>query len=147
MARTAGGDAALIEAKAVESSWPRIGSAVFAPPMSVEDALGEREGVFGAAVEDALLTRLNLKLGDVIRIGEASFALRTILASEPDRLATGVGLGPRALISQDGSRRNQTHSAGIAGPMDDTRRHGRAKRRAGQRSRPDLHGSGQEDFP
>jgi putative ABC transport system permease protein len=102
MARTAGGDAALIEAKAVESSWPRIGSAVFAPPMSVGDALGERDGVFGAAVEDALLTRLNLKLGDVIRIGEASFALRSILVSEPDRLATGVGLGPRALISQAG---------------------------------------------
>jgi putative ABC transport system permease protein len=102
MARTAGGDAALIEAKAVEPSWPRIGQAVFAPPMSVEDALGERDGVFGAAVEDALLTRLNLKLGDVIRIGEASFVLRTVLVSEPDRLATGVGLGPRALISQAG---------------------------------------------
>ena len=53
-----------------------------------------------AAVEDSLLARLNLKLGAVIRIGEASFALRTILVSEPDRLAAGVGLGSRALISQ-----------------------------------------------
>ena len=100
MARTASGDAALIEIKAVEPSWPRIGSAVFAPPMSLEDALGERDGVFGAAVEEALLARLNLKLGDVIRIGEASFALRAVLTSEPDRLATGIGLGPRVLISQ-----------------------------------------------
>jgi putative ABC transport system permease protein len=100
MARTTGGDAALIEAKAVESSWPRIGSAVFSPPISVEDALSERDGVFGAAVEEALLARLNLKIGDVIRIGEANFAVRTLLVSEPDRLATGVGLGPRALISQ-----------------------------------------------
>ena len=102
MARAASGDAALIEIKAVEPAWPRIGQAVFAPPMSLEDALGERDGVFGAAVEEALLARLNLKLGDVIRIGEASFALRTVLVSEPDRLATGVGLGPRALISQAG---------------------------------------------
>jgi putative ABC transport system permease protein len=102
MARAASGDAALIEIKAVEPAWPRIGRAVFAPPMSLEDALGERDGVFGAAVEEALLARLNLKLGDVIRIGEASFALRTVLVSEPDRLATGVGLGPRALISQAG---------------------------------------------
>ena len=56
--------------------------------------------MFGAAAEEALLARLNLKLGDVIRIGEANFALRTVLTSEPDRLATGVGLGPRVLISQ-----------------------------------------------
>ena len=100
MARAASGDAALIEIKAVEPSWPRLRAAVFAPSMSLDDALGERDGVFGAAVEEALLARLNLKLGDVIRIGEASFALRTVLVSEPDRLATGVGLGPRALISQ-----------------------------------------------
>src|SRR5271169_3221082 len=100
MARAASGDAALIEIKSVEPSWPRIGSVVFAPPMSLQDALGERDGMFGVAVEDALLARLNLKLGDVIRIGEASFALRTVITSEPDRLATGVGLGPRVLISQ-----------------------------------------------
>ena len=100
MARTASGDAALIEIKAVEPSWPRLGAAVFAPRMSLKDALGEKDGVFGAAVEEALLARLNLKLGDVIRIGEASFALRTVLVSEPDRLATGIGLGPRVLMSQ-----------------------------------------------
>ena len=100
MARAASGDAALIEIKAVEPSWPRIGQAVFAPPMSLEDALGERDGMFGAAVEEALLARLNLKLGDVIRIGETNFAIRTLLVSEPDRLATGIGLGPRVLISQ-----------------------------------------------
>jgi putative ABC transport system permease protein len=102
MARAASGDAALIEIKAVEPSWPRIGAAVFAPPISLDDALGERNRAFGAAAEEALLARLNLKLGDVIRIGEASFAIRTVLISEPDRLATGIGLGPRVLISQAG---------------------------------------------
>ena len=100
MARTANDDAALIEIKAVEPSWPSIGAAVFAPPMPLEDALGEKDGVYGAAVEEALLARLNLKLGDVVRIGDARFALRTLVVSEPDRLATGVGLGPRVLISQ-----------------------------------------------
>ena len=99
MAR-AGGDVALVEIKAVEPDWPRIGHVVFGPPMPLDRALGEREGVFGAAVEEALLARLNLKLGDVIRIGEANFVIRTLLASEPDRLATGVGLGPRVLMSQ-----------------------------------------------
>ncbi len=100
MARAASGDAALVEIKAVEPSWPRLGAAVLAPPIPLDQALGEKDGAFGAAVEEALLARLGLKLGDVIRIGEANFALRAVLVSEPDRLATGIGLGPRVLISQ-----------------------------------------------
>jgi putative ABC transport system permease protein len=100
MARAESDDAALVELKAVEPSWPRIGAAVLAPSMPLGDALSEKDGAFGAVVEDALLARLNLKLGDVVRIGEAKFAIRTALMSEPDRLATGVGLGPRVLISQ-----------------------------------------------
>jgi putative ABC transport system permease protein len=100
MARAGSDDAALVELKAVEPSWPRIGAAVLAPSMPLSEALSEKEGVFGAAAEEALLARLNLKLGDVIRVGEAKFSIRTILTSEPDRLATGVGLGPRVLISQ-----------------------------------------------
>jgi putative ABC transport system permease protein len=100
MARAQNDDAALVEIKAVEPSWPRIGAAVLAPPMPLGDALSEKDGAFGAAVEEALLARLNLKLGDVIRIGEAKFAVGAVLVSEPDRLATGIGLGPRVLISQ-----------------------------------------------
>jgi putative ABC transport system permease protein len=100
MARAASGDAALVEIKAVEPSWPRIGAAVLAPSLSPADALAEKDGVFGAAAEEALLERLNLKLGDVVRIGEAKFAIRAALITEPDRLALGVGLGPRVLISQ-----------------------------------------------
>ena len=140
MARAASGDAALIEIKAVEPSWPRLGAAVFAPPMSLDDALGEKDGVFGAAVEEALLARLNLKLGDVIRIGEANFALRAVLVSEPDRLATGIGLGPRVLISQaaldatklvqPGSLVRWTTRVVMGGPGE----------RARQRRRPGSHG-------
>ena len=85
MARTASDDAALIEIKAVEPSWPTLGSAVFAPPMSLDDALSERDDAFGAAVEEALLARLNLKLGDVIRIGEANFP------SAPSSSANPIG--------------------------------------------------------
>ncbi len=100
MARTDGGDAALVEVKAVEPSWPRIGEARFDPPITMAEALGEKDGGYGAVAEEALLARLNLKVGDVFRLGQAKFILRAILLSEPDRLAVGVGLGPRVLISQ-----------------------------------------------
>ena len=54
MARTEG-DAALIEIKAVAPSWPSLGQARFAPPMTTAEALGEKDGAYGAAVEEALL--------------------------------------------------------------------------------------------
>jgi hypothetical protein len=38
------------------------------------------------AVEQALLDRLHLKLGDTFLIGEAKFIARAVLVSEPDRL-------------------------------------------------------------
>ncbi len=100
MARTDDGDAALVEVKAVEPSWPTIGAATLAPPMSTAEALSEKNGVYGAAAEEALLARLDLKIGDTFRLGEATFVLRAVLAGEPDRLAVGVGFGPRLLISQ-----------------------------------------------
>jgi putative ABC transport system permease protein len=100
MVRTESGDAALAEVKAVEPSWPRIGAAQFEPPMTTAEALAEKDGAFGAVAEETLLARLNLKVGDVFHLGQAKFVLRAILRSEPDRLAVGVGLGPRVLISE-----------------------------------------------
>jgi putative ABC transport system permease protein len=100
MARNEAGDATLVEVKAVEPDWPTIGAAAFAPAMAPREALAEKNGVFGAAAEEALLARLNLKIGDTFRLGEATLALRAVVTSEPDRLAVGVGFGPRVLISQ-----------------------------------------------
>jgi putative ABC transport system permease protein len=100
MVRTESGEAALAEIKAVEPSWPRIGAAEFDPKMTPAEALAERGGSFGAVAEDTLLARLNLRIGDVFRLGQARFVLRAVLKSEPDRLGVGVGLGPRLLISQ-----------------------------------------------
>ena len=60
----------------------------------------EKDGVFGAAAEETLLARLDLKIGDVFRLGEAKFVLNAVITSEPDRLAVGIGLGPQVLISE-----------------------------------------------
>ena len=143
MARAESDDAALIEIKAVEPSWPRIGAAVLAPPVPIADALAEKDGAFGAAAEEALLARLNLKLGDVVRIGEAKFAIWAVLISEPDRLATGVGLGPRVVISQtalDATGLIQPGSLFFAGRPGSSGRSGRraGRSRGSDPSRPGL---------
>jgi putative ABC transport system permease protein len=100
MVRTESGDAVLAEVKAVEPSWPRIGAADLDPQMMPAEALAQKGGGFGAAAEETLLARLNLKIGDGFRLGQAKFVLSAVLKSEPDRLAVGIGLGPRLLISQ-----------------------------------------------
>jgi len=104
MARNGAGEASLVEVKAVDGSWPRLGQAIFEPAMAPGEALARREDRYGAAVEQALLDRLDLKIGDTFDLGAARFEIRAKLVSEPDRLAAGIGLGPRALISQEALR-------------------------------------------
>ena len=111
MARADSGAAALVEVKAVGDDWPRLGAAVLAPAMAPGAALAKRGDFYGAAVELALLARLDLKIGDVFALGAARFKIRAALLSEPDRLATGLGLGPRALISRDALA-----ASGLVGP-------------------------------
>jgi putative ABC transport system permease protein len=100
MARNAGGDATLVEAKAVGETWPDLGAAAFDPTMSSQQALAPEGDAFGAAVEPALMDRLGLAIGDRFDIGVAHFVVRARIVSEPDRLATGIGFGPRVLMSE-----------------------------------------------
>ena len=60
----------------------------------------ERDGAFGAAADPALLARLDLKPGANIKVGQATIAIRSALVSEPDKIAGGIGFGPRLLISE-----------------------------------------------
>jgi putative ABC transport system permease protein len=100
MARNAGGDATLVEVKAVGETWPDLGAAAFDPAMTPAQALASDGDAFGAAVEPALMDRLGLAVGDRFDIGAAHFVVRARVVAEPDRLATGVGFGPRVLMSE-----------------------------------------------
>jgi putative ABC transport system permease protein len=100
MARSNDGKLALVELKAVDGNYPMLGELTLDPKMPMADLLAERDGAFGAAVDSTLLARLDLKLGDRITIGNASFHIRSVVAAEPDKLAGNVGLGPRVLVSE-----------------------------------------------
>jgi putative ABC transport system permease protein len=100
MARNAEGDATLVDLKAVDADWPRLGRAEFEPAITAAAAFAPRGDVFGAAVDDALLDRLGLKVGDGFDMGEQHFEIRARVISEPDRLGTGIGFGARVLTSE-----------------------------------------------
>ena len=107
MARTQDSRLALVELKAVDDNYPMLGELTLDPKMPVADLMGERDGAFGAAADATLLARLNLKLGDRVSVGSATFAIRSVVSAEPDKLAGGVGFGPRFLISEAGLRATQ----------------------------------------
>ncbi len=105
MARTvtkvaADGRSTLVEVKAVDAAYPLFGAVATAPAMPLAALFAQTGGDFGAAVDPALLTRLDLKIGDRINIGNAAIELRAALINEPDKLAGGIGLGPRVLMSE-----------------------------------------------
>ncbi len=101
MARRDDGEAAMVEIKAVDpATYPAFGAVALDPPQPLADALAEKDGVFGIAVDPLLLARLDIRLGDTLAIGEARVAPRARLESEPDKLAGGVGFGPRVMMSR-----------------------------------------------
>ena len=82
-------------------------------------------------VEQALLDRLKLKLGDRLRLGNAAFVISDVVLLEPDRPVNIFSLGPRVFVSDAdlpslklvtrGSRVNYTLLAKVTGKrnMDD----------------------------
>ncbi len=95
---------ALVEMKAVDPLYPLVGQMELMPVMPLGAALACDQQC-GMVVEDALLTRLGVKLGDVVHIGEADFVIRTRIVSEPDRVIGGFSLGPRVMVSHDALKR------------------------------------------
>jgi putative ABC transport system permease protein len=100
MARATGGDLALVEMKAVDGNYPMLGQLSLDPDMPLLELLAERDGVYGAATDRTLLARLDLKLGDRVTVGQATFQIRSIVEAEPDKLAGGLGFAPRFLVSE-----------------------------------------------
>ena len=104
MARNPDGKATLIEMKAVDDAYPLFGQTVLDPPGTLAGALAQRDGTFGAAADPVLLARLGINPGARLTVGSANFEIRAALTSEPDKLAGGIGFGPRLLVSQDALR-------------------------------------------
>ncbi len=100
MVRTSDGRTALVELKAVDDAYPLFGKLVTEPAGDSDTLLSRRNGAFGAVADPALLTRLDLQPGARVTIGAATFELRARLENEPDKLAGGIGFGPRLLISE-----------------------------------------------
>ena len=94
----------LAELKAVDKLYPLFGGFRLKGAMSLPTALSLKDGKYGVAVEQKILNKLSLLLGDKIWIGATEFVIRAIIDREPDRSSQVFRLGPRIMMSIGGLR-------------------------------------------
>lgn len=93
-----GDDQSLVEIKAVDAAYPLLGSVDVAGAKSFTDAARATQG---AVVAQGLLDRLNLKVGDKIKLGSATIPITGILQKEPDKISARLAFGPRVMVSHE----------------------------------------------
>ncbi|MEP1610358.1 MAG: FtsX-like permease family protein [Roseobacter sp.] len=93
-----GDNRSLTQIKAVDSAYPLVGSVELDPPVPLENALGDQQGLPGAVMERVLADRLGLLIGDVFALGTQDFRLSAILTREPDSTFGGFAVGPRIIV-------------------------------------------------
>ena len=96
--RIDGDDQVLVELKAADAKFPLAGAVKLDRGTSLDDAV--RQGA-GAAVDPILLERLQVKIGDKIKVGETEVLIGAAIVSEPDAIVDRLTYGPRLLVSLD----------------------------------------------
>ena len=92
-------DPSMIFVKAVDPRrYPFYGAVALDPALSLKDAL-QPDAV---AVSSEVLDRLQVRIGDSIRVGARLLRIAAVIKSEPDRFTGQVGgLGLRCIVSRD----------------------------------------------
>ncbi|WP_066150237.1 ABC transporter permease [Hydrogenophaga pseudoflava] len=85
MLRTEAGRAQLIELLSADTAYPLYGTVALQPAGALADTLAQRDGRWGAAIDASLATRLGLKTGDRIDIGDLPLTVRALVVRQPDR--------------------------------------------------------------
>jgi putative ABC transport system permease protein len=89
----------LTQVKAVDNAYPLYGAVVLKPDIPLAQALAVKDALPGAVMQQILIDRLGLTIGDRFRLGEQEFRLSAALIHEPDSAGSGFGLGPRTIVA------------------------------------------------
>jgi len=99
--RDSGPERGLTQVRGVDGGWPLYGEARLSPDIPLDDALATTDRP-GAVMDQLLIDRLALQIGDIFRLGTQEFELRAALVTEPDGASGGFGLGPRTIVTLAG---------------------------------------------
>ena len=102
-------DAALVELKAVDQSYPLYGEMEIEPPgKDFNNAVSN-----GIVIERSMGERLGVGIGDILQLGEAQFKISAWVKKEPDRAGGGrFGLAPRVFISNENLKATRLEQPG-----------------------------------
>jgi putative ABC transport system permease protein len=88
----------LVELKGVDRKYPLYGTVETLPAFNLYQEIDLYDGVYGAVADKALFAAMELKLGDSLQIGNATYQLRGVLVAEPDRAFRAFTPGPRIMV-------------------------------------------------
>jgi putative ABC transport system permease protein len=131
--RIDGSDQALVELKAVDGTYPLTGEVLLRSDRPVQAVLDEAADAAPALVDETLLVRLGLDIGDAFELGRGRFRVADIITREPDRLSDGADFGPRITVALPALR-----ESGLLQPGSLVRWHYRVSLPEGARSDADL---------
>lgn len=92
----------LTQVKGVDGAYPLYGEVGLTPDIPLAEALAPQGGVYGLVMEQLLIDKMGLEIGDDVRLGVGVFQLRAALTAEPDGVSAGFGLGPRIIVLSSG---------------------------------------------
>jgi putative ABC transport system permease protein len=102
MLRTADGSAQLIELQSADAAYPLYGEVTLAPAGSLDSALAQRDGQWGAALDATLAERMGIAVGDRVDIGDLSLDVRALVTRQPDRSLRADWGGAPVLVAEGG---------------------------------------------
>lgn len=88
----------LTQVKGVDANYPLYGEVGLDPAMPLAEALAPVDGRYGLVMEQLLIDKMGLEIGDEVRLGVGKYDLRAALTAEPDGVSAGFGLGPRIIV-------------------------------------------------
>ncbi|HYR37779.1 MAG TPA: FtsX-like permease family protein [Methylomirabilota bacterium] len=94
---TAAGRSQVVELKTIAPGYPLYGELKTEPSGRLPALVGQGR----ALVHPSLLQKLELSVGDRMRIGEGDFTIRGVILQEPDRAVGVFSLGPRVMIASE----------------------------------------------
>ena len=138
------GDSLLSDIKAVAPGYPLRGEVRLAGELFGAERIAHDIPAAGTAwVDDRLLTRLKMKIGDILAVGRLRLQVAALVTQEPDSVIGFINSAPRAILNeadvaasglvQAGSRvRYRLYVAGETGAVDAYRVWAQARISAGQ---------------
>lgn len=98
--------------QSVDATYPLYGEVELAPAQPLADALAERDGAWGVALDPVLAQRLGVGLGDRVEIGDSQYVVRATIVRQPDRSLRADWAGAPVLLTEEALR-----ASGLVQPL------------------------------